>query len=143
MSGGPNTALNLGCRIAAAGIKVRIVSCEALPNDLAKLWPDRPAVRRLLFYAHPLVGQNIFGLGYDAFERSKFADDEWEFVAIGDREHVTDMPLAGSRVVKAAPWFNYANYAKMLFSSDVLLSLIVSPHTSYPVLEMVACGGLG
>jgi hypothetical protein len=36
----------------------------------------------------------------------------------------------------------YEDYGALLGSSDVLLSLMLSPHTSYPPLEMAAAGGL-
>jgi hypothetical protein len=36
----------------------------------------------------------------------------------------------------------YEAYGALLGSSDVLLSLMLSPHTSYPPLEMAAAGGL-
>ena len=36
----------------------------------------------------------------------------------------------------------YADYAAFLAESDVLLSLMLSPHTSYPPLEMATAGGI-
>ena len=39
MSGGPNTAVNLACRLAASGIRVRLVSVNAPPDaDPAAFW---------------------------------------------------------------------------------------------------------
>jgi hypothetical protein len=88
----------------------------------------------------------MFEMGHDALNLALqdpvFGDDDWEFLAIGGRGRVTDMPLAGGRLLKAAPWLDYTDYAKLLRNSDILLSLMLSPHTSYPVLEMAACGGL-
>jgi hypothetical protein len=37
---------------------------------------------------------------------------------------------------------DYEGYARSLRDADVLLCPMLSPHTSYPVLEMVATGGL-
>jgi hypothetical protein len=45
-------------------------------------------------------------------------------------------------VLRAQPWMSYEAYGELLGSSDVLLSLMLSPHTSYPPLEMAATGGL-
>jgi hypothetical protein len=88
----------------------------------------------------------MYELGYEALNLALrdpiFSDDDWEFLAIGGREHVDDTALVGGRTLKAIPWLDYADYAKLLGESDVLLSLMLSPHTSYPVLEMAACGGL-
>ena len=41
-----------------------------------------------------------------------------------------------------APWLDLAGYAEQMRESDILLSLMLSPHPSYPPLEMAACGGL-
>jgi O-antigen biosynthesis protein len=45
-------------------------------------------------------------------------------------------------MLRNAPWLDYAGYADLLRNADILLCLMLSPHTSYPVLEMAACGGL-
>jgi hypothetical protein len=45
-------------------------------------------------------------------------------------------------VLKSQRWLRYEAYGALLGSSDVLLSLMLSPHTSYPPLEMAAAGGL-
>jgi hypothetical protein len=37
---------------------------------------------------------------------------------------------------------DYEGYARSLREADVLLCPMLSPHTSYPVLEMAASGGL-
>lgn len=106
----------------------------------------RSAPRRLLFYARPFAGRNLFELGHDAIDLALqdpvFAGEAWDIVAIGGQGHVADMPLAGGRTMKAGPWRDYAGYAEDLRNADILLSLMLSPHTSYPVLEMAACGGL-
>jgi hypothetical protein len=43
-------------------------------------------------------------------------------------------------VIRQHPWLDYDRYAALLRSCDVGLSLMLSPHTSYPPLEMAACG---
>jgi hypothetical protein len=55
---------------------------------------------------------------------------------------VPALTLANGHVLRPAPWLDYAGYARLLGESDVLLCPMLSPHTSYPVLEMAACGGL-
>lgn len=100
--------------------------------------------RRLLFYARPTNARNMFGLGLMAL-RAAAADPAfagWEFLAIGGRGSVPVLPLGGGHVLKPAPWADYMGYADLLRDADLLLCPMLSPHTSYPVLEMVACGGL-
>ena len=104
--------------------------------------PPRP--RRLLFYARPTNTRNLFGLGLmalrDAAADPAFAD--WEFLSIGSRGSVPDLPLGNGHTLRRAPWTDYAGYGDVLRGADVLLCPMLSPHTSYPVLEMAACGGL-
>jgi O-antigen biosynthesis protein len=100
--------------------------------------------RRLLFYARPTNHRNLFGLGLHAL-RSVVAHPAfagWEFQAIGSRGSLPDMDLGGGRMLRNAPWLDYAGYADLLRGADILLCPMLSPHTSYPVLEMAACGGL-
>ena len=104
--------------------------------------PVRP--NRLLFYARPTNTRNMFGLGLLALRQiaSDPAFAGWEFLSIGSRASVPDLPLGHGRMLKRAPWLDYAGYADLLRAADVLLCPMLSPHTSYPVLEMAACGGI-
>ena len=108
------------------------------------LAPSRP--RRLLFYARPTNARNLLGLGLAALRQAiadgAFAADTWEFLAIGGRGSLPDLDLGGGYTLRPAPWQDYNGYAQQLRDSDILLCPMLSPHTSYPVLEMAACGGL-
>ncbi len=108
----------------------------------APLSPGRP--KRLLFYARPTNARNMFGLGLTAL-RQAAADPAfagWEFLSIGSRGSVPALDLGHGHTLRQAPWMNYAGYGDMLRRADLLLCPMLSPHTSYPVLEMAACGGL-
>jgi O-antigen biosynthesis protein len=110
--------------------------------------------RQLLFYArHEL--RNLYGIGFEALRAATshplFADGNWRFVAIGGSDSRGKsgtfgtalggrLALSGAQFLHAAPWLTYEDYARMIRESDILLSLMLSPHTSYPVLEMAACG---
>jgi hypothetical protein len=104
--------------------------------------PARP--NRLLFYARPTNTRNMFGLGLMALRQASAdpAFSGWEFLAIGSRGSVPPTPLQAGHVLRSAPWMDYEGYARSLRDADVLLCPMLSPHTSYPVLEMVATGGL-
>ena len=105
---------------------------------------SHPGRRRLLFYARPTNDRNLFGLGLHALRsvaaHPTFAD--WEFQAIGSRGSLPDLELGDGRMLRNARWLDYGGYAELLRNADILLCLMLSPHTSYPVLEMAACGGL-
>jgi hypothetical protein len=119
------------------------------PATEARLF--RPAVetgaarrKRLLFYARPTNARNMFGLGLAAL-RAASADPVfagWEFLSIGGRGSVPELALGGGHRLIPAPWMDYAAYAGSLQQADLLLCPMLSPHTSYPVLEMAACGGV-
>lgn len=102
--------------------------------------------RRLLVYARPTNPRNLLGIAVAALKqaatRPPFADDNWEFLAIGARGSLPPIPLGDGRVLREAPWRDLTGYARLLQTSDILLSPMLSPHTGYPVLEMAACGGL-
>lgn len=116
--------------------------------DRAQFFPAPPRTgprkRRLLFYARPFSAtRNLFELGVAALQKlvleRRVDPRAWEFVAMGDA--FEDIPLSDDARLVCAPWLDLAGYARQMRESDVLLSLMMSPHPSYPPLEMAACGG--
>jgi hypothetical protein len=105
---------------------------------------DRGSKQRLLFYARPGMSRNLYELGMVALrravERGAFCGEQWELWFIGG-----DLPSVGlgnGVVIRQSPWSNYEDYARLLRNSTVGLSLMLSPHPSYPPLEMGMCGML-
>jgi len=115
---------------------------ERLFHPPARRDPGRP--KRLLFYARPTNSRNMFGLGLMAL-RLASADPAfagWEFLSIGGRGSVPPLALRGGHMLLPEAWMDYEGYARSLQQADVLLCPMLSPHTSYPVLEMAASAGL-
>lgn len=106
--------------------------------------PARP--RRLLFYARPTNPRNMLGIGVHALRQAVtdgvFAGGNWEFLAIGGRGSMPELDLGHGRILRPSPWADYDGYARQLREADILLCPMLSPHTSYPVLEMAASGGI-
>ena len=101
--------------------------------------------RTLLFYARATSARrNLFELGVAALNaaagRGVFDRDDWRLLGIG--EPFFPLRLAGGHILRPLPWLEYEGYAHWMRSADVLLSLMLSPHPSYPPLEMAAAGGL-
>jgi hypothetical protein len=100
------------------------------------------AKRRLLFYARPEAPRNLFEIGLlglrQAVDRGALTADDWEVWFIGGE--VPPRDLGRGVVARQHAWLDYDGYAALLRSCDVGLSLMLSPHTSYPPLEMAACG---
>ncbi|MBI2311652.1 MAG: hypothetical protein HYU77_04020 [Betaproteobacteria bacterium] len=101
--------------------------------------------RRLLFYARPTIGRrNLFEISLyalrQAVEGGVFSGEAWEMLFIG--ETIPDIALGHGITARSAPWMGYDDYADLMRHSDILLSMMLSPHTSYPPLEQAACGGI-
>jgi hypothetical protein len=105
----------------------------------------REGPKKLLFYARPSNPRNLFGLGLAALRQAVaegvFAGD-WAFWAIGAGGALPELDLGQGHRLRLAPWRDYQDYAASLRQADILLCPMLSPHTSYPALEMAASGGL-
>jgi glycosyltransferase involved in cell wall biosynthesis len=103
---------------------------------------DAATKRRLVFYARPSAPRNLYELGIVALKRAAehgaFAADRWELRFMGDE--LPTAQLTADVVVEPLPWLDFNRYAELLRGSDIGLSLMLSPHTGYPVLELAACG---
>ena len=101
-------------------------------------------LKRLLFYARPNAPRNLFELGLNALQtavlQGVFSNENWELFFIG--EPLPDIKLGNNLTIRNAPWLNYDDYAEFVRNSDIALSLMLSPHTSYPPLEVAACAGI-
>ena len=101
--------------------------------------------RTFLFYARPISGvRNLFEIGVaaiqTAIDQGLLDPEEWSFIGMG--EPFTPLSLGRGATLECAPWLGFDDYAAQMRQADVLLSLMLSPHPSYPPLEMAACGGL-
>jgi hypothetical protein len=106
---------------------------------------DRPDGRRnFFFYARPHNPRNLYWRGLQALgaaidERILPAGD-WNFTFVGNA--TTDMLLPGGarpRVLHSLPW---AEYASLVRRMDLGLSLMDTPHPSYPPLDLAASGAV-
>jgi len=99
--------------------------------------------RRVLFYARPRNERNGFDMGLRALRLAvadgAFPVEGWDIISIG--ADVPELELGRGQVLRPAGWMSYPDYARFIAGSDVMLSLMFSPHTSYPPLEMSATGG--
>ena len=129
-------------RASRAGLPAR-ARPHALPSAAGAGGEVTPTAA--LFYARPQYGlRNLFELGACALQKAvkdKVLDaDEWEFWGMGEAFH--PIGLGAGATLVPAPWRDLAGYAEQMRESDILLSLMLSPHPSYPPLEMAASAGL-
>ncbi|HYC36869.1 MAG TPA: hypothetical protein VEC19_10635 [Usitatibacter sp.] len=104
----------------------------------------RGSRRTLLFYARPTTApRNLFEIGYAALVRltgEGVIDEQWNIQAMG--EDIGDYYLPGDLTLEQLNWMGFHEYARRMRSCDVLLSLMLSPHPSYPPLEGAASGAI-
>lgn len=96
--------------------------------------------RRMVVYARPSTPRNAFELLCEALRAWGWSDpasSQWEVLAAG--ELTADLDL-GPLKIRALGKLDLPDYARLLASSAVGISLMVSPHPSYPPLEMAAFG---
>jgi len=96
--------------------------------------------RRIVVYGRPSTPRNGFELICEALRHWGWAEPtarQWEIVAPGEIAASIDL---GPVRVEALGKLPIDAYAQLLASSAIGLSLMVSPHPSYPPLEMAAFG---
>lgn len=96
---------------------------------------------RILFYGRPFEQRNCFSLGVEAirtFIKKYNPNREWEFISIGAWHK--DIKLEDGFVLHSKGKMSLEEYAELLLTSRVGISLMCSPHPSYPPLEMATFG---
>lgn len=101
--------------------------------------------RTLLFYARPTFAhRNLFEIGVVALKQAVASGaidrENWEIWAMGEKLEPVD--LGNGVFLNPLPWMSFQDYTKRVRTADLLLSLMLSPHPSYPPLEMAASGKL-
>ena len=100
----------------------------------------KPRRRQVVVYARPGTPRNAFELICEGLRLWGWRDtraQSWSFVAPGELNGDIDL---GSVKLKAVGKLGITQYSELLTSAAVGVSLMVSPHPSYPPLEMAAFG---
>ncbi|MBV6882925.1 hypothetical protein [Xanthomonas euvesicatoria] len=99
-----------------------------------------PRQRVILTYARPGTPRNAFELLCEGLREWGWADSrcaDWRVLAVGELDSDVDL---GPFVLQALGKLSIDQYAELLSTSSLGISLMVSPHPSYPPLEMDAFG---
>jgi hypothetical protein len=99
-----------------------------------------PRKRQILVYARPSTPRNAFELICEALSHWSVTYPgaaQWEILALGELEGVINI---GATHMTGVGKLDLPSYGRLLAESSVGLSLMVSPHPSYPPLEMAAFG---
>ena len=99
-----------------------------------------PRERRIVIYGRPSTPRNAFELICEALRlwRAQYPGaSSWKVVSPGEIKHDLDI---GGLTIHGLGKLAIDEYGELLATSSVGLSLMVSPHPSYPPLEMAAFG---
>lgn len=99
-----------------------------------------PRQKRIVIYGRPTTPRNAFELICESLRCWGWKDprsSEWSVVAPG--ELAKDLDL-GPVTVRALGKLDLDSYGELLATSAIGISLMISPHPSYPPLEMSAFG---
>lgn len=100
--------------------------------------------RKFFFYARPNNLRNLFYLGIEVIEQAitqQVLDlDQWEIILVGkDIPNVSFCNGYMPTKMENLPWSAYAEFVGTV---DIGLSLMYTPHPSYPPLDLAASGAI-
>ncbi|WP_342547700.1 hypothetical protein NST69_28245 [Paenibacillus sp. FSL P2-0089] len=99
--------------------------------------------KKILIYGRPSVARNAFTLIVEALRSWVWLQpnvSEWEITSAGEQHN--DIELGNSITIRSRGKMSLEDYANELKESAVGISLMISPHPSYPPLEMAHFGML-
>ncbi len=113
-----------------------------LNSTLSKKIPRKPNERekKILIYGRPRVSRNSFELIRSAlsmWSRNYPKASEWRIISLGAK--YDDISL-DNNTIESLGKVTIEEYAKHMTSAYVGISLMISPHPSYPPLEMSTFG---
>lgn len=100
-----------------------------------------PRKKQILLYGRPSVQRNAFELIVDALKiwcDMQEDIDEWRIISAG--EVFDNIELKNGKKIEVLGKLSLEEYAKTMLETKVGISLMVSPHPSYPPLEMSTFG---
>lgn len=109
----------------------------------AAIQRDRPKEKLVLLYARPHAERNCLpfldAMISEAVARDPALWDGWRFLAIGED---FDQSLLSSNRIEVLGRLTIDEYAALASRAALAVSLMVSPHPSYPPLEMAEAGAI-
>jgi hypothetical protein len=105
--------------------------------------PPTPRSRTIVVYGRPTTPRNAFAAIVDGLVAWRATDPDagrWQVLSVG-RPH-PDIELGGGVLLHSAGKLDLDEYAALLRRAAIGVSLMVSPHPSYPPLEMAHLGML-
>lgn len=114
---------------------------ESLRGYLPDIGTVVPKKKQILVYGRPDTARNAFELiVYALKEWAAKQEDiaQWTILSAGEQHN--DVELGNGAVLRSVGKLSLEDYAKMMLDTYAGVSLMVSPHPSYPPLEMATFG---
>lgn len=117
----------------------------AFPPSVYRRQPRTPGARRtLMFYARPNHLRNLFYFGLEVLDaavaQGVIDTSRYEILFVG--AHVPAVSLCDGTVPTVHEHLSWTDYAALAGRVDVALSLMYTPHPSYPPLDLAASGAV-
>ncbi|MBN2568706.1 MAG: hypothetical protein JXB42_04680 [Deltaproteobacteria bacterium] len=97
--------------------------------------------KKIIIYGRPSVDRNCFPLIIEALREWVLLQpipSDWQLLSVGEKHPSVDL---GNRItLKSLGKLSLSEYAELLSESAIGVSFMVSPHPSYPPLEMAHSG---
>lgn len=114
----------------------------AFPGGEAAEDCERSGKRKFFFYSRPENARNLFWRGVtaiaEAIERNVLDPAEWDIYFVGRSTPPLSLPRGVRPIVLEG--LSWAEYQALVTKMDAALSLMDTPHPSYPPLDMAAAG---
>lgn len=110
-------------------------------NDLMVKKVNTRKEKQILIYGRPSIDRNLFPLIIQSLKlwaENYEGAEEWKVLSAGE-QHVS-IDIGKGLAVESIGKLNLDEYANVLSRSSVGVSLMLSPHPSYPPLEMAMFG---
>ncbi|HEV8284099.1 MAG TPA: hypothetical protein VGQ09_07300 [Chitinophagaceae bacterium] len=114
----------------------------SLNKTLSLFLPSKDKIqkkKRILFYGRPSVERNAFEIlvsGLQIWSHQYSRSRQWEVFSLGESYNVIGLDNGAEIQVKGK--LSLHEYAGLMLTSAIGASLMISPHPSYPPLEMAA-----
>ena len=96
---------------------------------------------QILIYGRPSTQRNAFELIVSSLKKWAVKYDrssDWNIISLGEKHE--DIPLGNGKNIISKGKVSLENYAELMLETKIGISLMVSPHPSYPPLEMSTFG---
>lgn len=114
---------------------------DKLKEELVEKKDRYTRKKQILLYGRPGTARNAFELIVASLnEWTECYEDAKNWTILSAGEAFDDISLKNGQVVKALGKVSLEEYAKIMLESQIGISLMVSPHPSYPPLEMSTFG---